>query len=125
MNSQTIEIRNADGSANVHQLAAGLTVAALHGLESENSLEIAKALYVSTDASEFEKLKQLPSSCFGSAEELLKMRRVYERNQVFPPGMIDKLAQELKAYNDQNLSEKLYGNADALRNLVNQFVHCG
>jgi len=125
MNNQTVEIRNADGSANVHMLAAGLTIAALHGLESEDSMDIAKELYVSVDASKLDYLKQLPASCCESAEELLKMRDVYQKYDLFPAGMIDKLADELKAHDDQNLSEKLYGNADALKKLVDEFVHCG
>lgn len=125
MNNQTVEIRNADGSANVHMLAAGLTIAALHGLESEDSLDLAKELYVSVDASKLDYLKQLPASCCESAEELLKMREAYQKYDLFPAGMIEKIAAELKAHDDQNLSEKLYGNADALKKLVDEFVHCG
>ena len=125
MNNQTVEIRNADGSANVHQLAAGLTIAALHGLESDDSLDLAKELYISTDASKEKHLKQLPASCSKSADELLKMREAYERYDLFPAGMIDKLAADLKGFKDNDLSEKLYGNADALKKLVDEFIHCG
>lgn len=125
MNPQTVELRSPDGSANVHQLLAGMTVAALHGLEKEDSLQIAKELYVSTDASKCEHLAQLPTSCWGAAEKLLEDRAIYESNGVFPPRMIDKLANDLKAHKDKDMSEKMFGNADALKEIVNKFIHCG
>lgn len=125
MNNQTVEFRSPDGSANVHQLLAGLTVAALYGLEKPDALQIAEKLYVCEDASCVEGLNQLPASCFEAADALLKDRQVYENNDIFPPGMIDRIAQELKAYGDQNMSEKLFGNADALKEIVNKYIHCG
>jgi glutamine synthetase len=125
INTQTVEFRSPDGSANVHQLLAGMTAAALYGLENPDSLKIAETLYVITDASKCEGLNLLPSSCHEAAEALLKDREIYEKHGVFPPPMIDKLAADLKAHNDYNLSEKLFGNADALKALVNQFIHCG
>ncbi len=125
MNNQTVELRSPDGSANVHQLLAGMTIAALYGLEREDSLKIAKELYVCVDASTRCDLKQLPASCWEAADVLLKDREIYERYGVFPPGMIDKLAKNLKAYNDEKMSEKLFGNADALKEMVNKFIHCG
>ncbi|MCP5108043.1 MAG: glutamine synthetase [bacterium] len=125
MNTQTVELRSPDGSANVHQLLAGMTVAALQGLEMADSLKIAEELYVSEDAGKCKHLEQLPASCFEAAESLLANREFYERYGIFPPGMIDKLANDLKAHNDKNLSEKLFGNADALKALVEKFIHCG
>ena len=122
---QTVELRNPDGSANVHQLLAGMTVAALYGLENKNSLKIAEELYVSVDASTLKKLKQLPASCYEAAEMLLKDRKIYERYDIFPPRMIDKLAKDLKTYNDKDMSEKLFGNADALKEIVDKYIHCG
>jgi glutamine synthetase len=77
------------------------------------------------DASTLQKLKQLPASCYEAAEMLLKDRKVYEKYGVFPPGMIDKLANDLKAYDDKDMSEKLFGNADALKEIVDKFIHCG
>lgn len=125
INSQTVELRSPDGSANVHQLLAGMTVAALFGLESFESLDVANKLYVSVDASSIKHLKQLPKSCYEAAEMLLKDREIYERNSVFPPGMIDKIASDLQAFNDQDLSERMFGNADALKKIVDRFIHCG
>lgn len=124
-NRQTVEFRSPDGSANIHQLIAGMTVAALHGLENKDALKIAEDLYVSVDASSVQKLKQLPASCWEAADMLLKDREIYEKFGVFPKGMIDKLARDLKSHDDKDLSEKLFGNADALRELVNKYIHCG
>jgi len=125
MNTQTIELRSPDGSANVHQLLAGMTVAALQGIENQDSLKIAENLYVATDVSKRPDLEHLPASCWEAAERLLKDRHFYEKNNVFPSRMIDKLAADLKAHNDKDMSEKLFGNADALKELVHRFIHCG
>ncbi len=125
MNNQTVELRSPDGSANIHQLLAGMTVAALHGLDAPDSLDMAKDLYIRADASKRKDLKQLPASCWEAAEALLKDRHYYEKYGVFPAGMIDKLAKDLKAFNDKGMSEKLFGNAAALKELVHQFIHCG
>ncbi|MEW5818754.1 MAG: glutamine synthetase family protein [Cyanobacteriota bacterium] len=124
-NSQTVELRSPDGSANVHRLLAGLTIAALYGLEKEDSIEVAENLYVNVDASTVNHLKQLPTSCFEAAEMLLRDREIYQKHNVFPEGMIEQIANNLKSYDDRNLSEKLFGNADALKDLVNKFIHCG
>ncbi len=125
MNNQTVELRSPDGSANVHQLLAGMTVAALYGLEKEDSLEIANKLYVREDASCIEGLNQLPASCYEAAEMLEKDRKIFEENDVFPAGMIDRLINELQSYEDKNMSEMLFGNADALKELVKKYIHCG
>lgn len=125
MNNQTVELRSPDGSANVHQLLAGLTVAALYGLEKEDSLEIAQKLYVDADAAKSKGLQLLPASCWEAAEILEESRRLYENDGVFPSYMIDKIVQDLKAFKDKNLSEKMFGNADALKDIVKENLHCG
>jgi len=124
-NTQTVELRSPDGSANVHQLLAGMTVATLYGLEGKDSLDFAAKTYVKVDASTCKDLDQLPASCFEAADKLLENRKIFENHGVFPPGMIDKLAKDLKAHEDKDLSQKLFGNADALKNLVHQYIHCG
>jgi len=125
LNKQTVEIRSPDGSANIHQLLAGLTVAARYGIENPDSLKIADNLYVNVDASTIKDLKQLPASCYDAGDMLLKDRHIYEDHGVFPQGMIDQLATDLKKFDDKNLSEKLFGDADALKDLVDRFIHCG
>jgi glutamine synthetase len=124
-NNQTVELRSPDGSANAHLLLAGMAVAARHGLENPDSLKIASDLYVKADASRLSNLKQLPASCYESAECLKKDRSKFEEGGVFPAGLIDSVAKNLQAYDDMNMSEKMYGNADSLRNLVDKYQHCG
>jgi glutamine synthetase len=124
-NPQTVELRSPDGSANVHLLLAGMAVAGRYGLEHPDALKLAGELYVKADASRIEGLKQLPASCFESADCLLRDRARYEDGGVFPAGLIDSIAGSLKAFDDLNLSQKLFGNADSLKQLVNRHLHCG
>ena len=124
-NPQTVELRSPDGSANVHLLLAGMAVAGRYGLEHADALKLAGELYVKADASRVEGLKQLPASCFESADCLLRDRARYEDGGVFPAGLIDAIAKSLKAFDDLNMSEKIFGNADSLKKLVNRHLHCG
>jgi len=127
ISNQTVELRSPDGSANVYLLLAGMIVAARHGLEHDKSLEIAKELYVKEDVNKNKDLvlPQLPASCHEAADVLLSKRDIYEEYGVFPAGMIDGLALELKSYNDLNLSEKVYGDGASLQKIVDEFFHCG
>ncbi|MCF7791685.1 MAG: glutamine synthetase family protein [Victivallales bacterium] len=126
-NSQTVELRNPDGSANVHQLLAGMAVAARQGFENPESLENADKLYVSGDVHKIKdrKFDQLPDSCYNASQKLLEDREVYEKYNVFPKLMIDGLADQLKSYKDKKLSEKMFGDGDALQELVDKYFHCG
>ncbi|HPS68799.1 MAG TPA: hypothetical protein PLA48_13185, partial [Holophaga sp.] len=124
-NFQTVELRSPDGSANAHLLLAGMAVAARYGMEHPDALRTADELYVRADASRIDTLRQLPASCWESAECLKRDRARYEEGGVFPAGLIDSLAKDLQAYDDLNMSEKMFGNADSLRNLVNKYQHCG
>ena len=124
---QTFEFRAPDGSADIHNLLSSLVLASLHGLEMENSLGLAESLYVDQDIHKNEEkyahLKHLPTSCHESAAALLKKRNVFEKEGVFPGGMIDNIIARLRSYNDENLSEKLFGNMDAIRDLVLKYIH--
>ena len=51
--------------------------------------------------------------------------RRYEEAGVFPAGLIDATIASLKGFDDLNMSEKIFGNADSLKNLVNRHLHCG
>ncbi|OQA32752.1 MAG: hypothetical protein BWY56_02183 [Acidobacteria bacterium ADurb.Bin340] len=86
---------------------------------------MAEQLYIKADASKTPGLKQLPASCWEAADCLAAERARYEEAGVFPAGLIDATVKNLKAYNDLNMSEKLFGNADSLRQLVNRHLHCG
>ncbi len=124
-NNQTVELRSPDGSANAHHLLAGMAVAGRFGLEHPDALKVAEQLYVRADASRVEGLKQLPASCFESADCLARDRARYEDGGVFPAGLIDAQIRTLKAFDDLNMSEKIFGHADSLKDLVNLHLHCG
>lgn len=130
IDDQTVEFRCADGSANIHLLLAGLAVATKHGLNMEGSLELADKLYVDGNifSPEYkmirEKLPQLPASCWESAEKLLGDRKIYERDKVFSPIVIDGVVTKLKSYNDKDLSEKLVCKEDDIKKLVTEYLHC-
>ena len=128
--SQTVEFRCPDGSANVYLLMAGLAVAARHGLEMEDALEVAEKLYVDVNIFSAQhkalqqKLPQLPTSCWQSADSLLKDREVYEKDGVFSPVVIEGLLKQLRSYDDKDLSERYYGKGDEIKKLVDQYFHC-
>jgi len=127
---QTVEFRCPDGSADIYHLIAGLAVAAQHGLEMENALEIAEKLYVDVNifSSEHqavqEKLPHLPTSCWESADCLVKQRDIYEKDGVFTPVVIDGIARNLKSFEDKDLSERLYRKDIEIRKLIESFIHC-
>ena len=69
-------------------------------------------------------LPKLPTSCWESADFLLKNRRIYERDGVFPRLVIDSVVAKLKSYNDKHLRETLFGKEVEIRNLVKEYLHC-
>ena len=128
--SQTVEFRSPDGSANIHLLLAGLAVAARHGLQMPGAMKLADKLYVDTNIFRDDqkklrdRLPQLPSSCWASAENLLKDREAYEKQGVFPAGVIERTASDLKKYDDRDLSERISGNKQEVEKLVELYLHC-
>ena len=127
---QTVEIRSGDGSADIYQYMAGIIVAAQHGLEMPDALEMAKKLYMDINIfddahkDKLAKLKCLPQSCWESADTLIEKREFFEKKGIFPVGSIDQIAKKLKSYEDKDLSERLYGKEDELRELVMKYLHC-
>jgi len=107
---QTVELRSADGSALVSLVLAGIAMAADWGFENARSLDLAKARYgspeMSLDDDFLESLPSLPSSCVQSSQILEKKRSLYERNGIFPPGIIDYVIRILKAEKDDSLSSE-------------------
>lgn len=130
MSKQTFELRSGDGSADIYGFLAGIVVAAKHGLEMDNALEMAEKLYVNVnifDDEHKEKLDQLdalPESCYESAECLESKRNAFEKDGVFPEGMITSLVAQLKSYDDKDLSERLYGKHKEIAELVKKYLHC-
>jgi len=127
---QTFEFRVPDGSADIYMLVAGLIVAVQHGLEDEKALEKAEALYADMDifssnfSDRLEKLEQLPTCCFESADSLLAKREVFENNNIFPAGSIDAVATGLKSYNDNGLNDRILGNHEEIMAIVDKYIHC-
>lgn len=127
---QTVELRSPDGSADLYKLFAGLVVAIEHGLEMPDALRRAEDLYVDYNVFSSErkagrkKLESLPSSCWESAEFLLAQREVFEKDSVFPSGVIDNVVKRLKAFDDEGLSEKLFNKQEEIGALVRKFLHC-
>jgi len=127
---QTVEFRAADGSADIYKFVASLVVASQHGLQMDNALEMAEKLYVNVNIFHDEhkdrlaQLEQLPTSCEESAKRLNNKREVFENNNVFPAGVINNVVSKLDAFKDSDLSERLYGKNDEIRELVLKYIHC-
>ena len=127
---QTVELRSPDGSADIYKLFAGLAIAVEHGLEMADALEKVDKLYVDynifkdQNKTREKKLESLPASCWESAECLIAQREIFEKDGVFPSGVIDNVAAKLMAYNDKGLSEKLFNKNDEIRKLVKLYLHC-
>lgn len=128
---QTVELRSADGSADVYQLIAGMVVAARMGFEDPESLEKARKMYVDVNIHDdknkatLEQLKSLPDNCAASAKALEDDRKVFEEKGVFSPRMIDGIINKLKGYHDENLRAETEGNHNAMMKLVRKYWHCG
>ncbi len=130
-NKQTVEIRNADGSADVYLLLAGITVAARHGFELKDPLRVAENTYVDVDIFKDEKkvkqkkLGQLPTSCVASAKMLEKQKSVYTKYNVFTENLLDYLIGYLKDFRDENLREEISNDEEKVMELVTKYFHCG
>jgi len=126
---QTFEIRSGDGSADLYPYLSAIIVAALAGFRMENALQKAQELYVDVNIFKEEhkarlaQLKALPASCHESALALQEKREYFESTGVFPKGLIDNTIKKLMAFDDKNLSERLYGKNDEIAALVEKYLH--
>jgi glutamine synthetase len=127
---QTVELRSPDGSADIYKLFAGIAVAVVHGLETPDALEKVEKLYVDynifkdLNKTKEKKLESLPASCWESADCLIEQRHFFEKDGIFPAGVIDNVTAKLKSYNDKGLSERLFNKNDEIRKLVKEYLHC-
>jgi len=127
---RTYEFRCPDGSADVYLLIAGLAVAVREGLQKEDALKYAKERFIDVNIFKDEnkhvlnKLEQLPDSCDKSADMLMKQKDTYLKFGVFDESIIQGMYNLLKSYEDNRLSEKLYGNHDKIRELVQEYINC-
>jgi glutamine synthetase len=109
---QTVELRSPDGSAIVHLLLAGIGMAATWGLTRPAEAEqLAADLHVTgnifRDKATLNRLQPLPSSCIASAAALRQQRELYEKDDVFPPSMIEYVARLLEEEDDADMNQYL------------------
>ncbi|MDQ1253418.1 MAG: glutamine synthetase [Euryarchaeota archaeon] len=127
----TFEFRAADPSADLYLLFAAFAIGIRHGFEMDNALEIAKKLYIDVNIFKDEhkdrlaQLEHLPASCYESAQALKKYEDIFTQYDVFSEGMIKDTVKYLEGFDDDNLSERLYGKNEEIRKLVNSFMHIG
>ena len=125
ISKQTVELRSPDGSAHIYNLLAGIAAAVFDGLHWDGCLEYVEKQYLEENNKNKESFKQLPESCFNCSEALLNEREVYEKNGIFTPFVLEGIAEDLRSFGDENLSEKLFGSGDQLKKLVEEHLHCG
>jgi glutamine synthetase len=121
---QTVEFRSPDGSALVHLLLAGITMAAEWGLVNDTSLELADTYYLKekspADKKVFEKYPSLPADCGESGRILVENRKLYEKGGVFPPSVIDYMEKILKSEGQEMVT--MEGSVD-MRKLMHKYLH--
>ncbi len=126
---QTVEYRASDGSANIYHLMAGLTLAALHGLEMENAMQVAEDTYVDInifdDHSADHKLNVLPDSCAQSSKAIQAQKAILLKHNIFTENLLDSISANLSAFNDNNLREEVKVDVEKLMTLVDDNYHCG
>lgn len=126
---QTVELRSADGSANIYQLIAGIIVAARSGFLMKDALALADKLYVNVDIhkdkEKLSQLKSLPDSCQASSDALRDDREVFEADGVFSSAMIQSIIDRQHDYRDMNLRDSVADNNQEMLQLVRKYWHCG
>lgn len=126
---QTVEIRSADGSADIYMLMASLAVALRYGFELEDGLKVAEDTYVDVNihnaenAHILERLSQLPTNCAESADCLETARGIFEDRQVFDPATIDGVIAGLRKFDPKEEEEALHDSAKMLE-MVKKYFHC-
>jgi len=104
-------------------------VGAGHGIQMKNSMQLAEKLYIDVNIfdekhkSRLDSLDNLPGSCWESANSLEKLRAYFEKNNVFPPEVINHSIKALRSFKDEDLSERLFGKDEEIKSLVMKFLH--
>jgi glutamine synthetase len=122
--SKTVELRSADGSAQTHLLLAGVTMAADWGLRNPNAKDQAEKLYVSArtrpDKKLWDTFASLPANCLESSQILLQKRELYEREGIFPPSVIDYVADMLEK---DDAATRSYGRRENILKIMHKDLH--
>jgi glutamine synthetase len=129
---QTIEFRVPDGSANVHQLIAGIAMAVEYGFShSEEALKLTEKLYFkgkTIEENESAQFPHLPATCAESADSLEKNRALYERENIFPASIVNYVVKMLRSENDRDMHRiisELYGKGKIVekRRILHKDLH--
>jgi glutamine synthetase len=129
---QTIEFRVPDGSANVHQLIAGIAMAVEYGFShSEDALKLTDKLYFkgkTIEENQSAQFPHLPASCAESADSLEKNRALYERENIFPASIVNYVVKQLRSENDRDMHKtisELYGKGKIVekRRILHKDIH--
>jgi len=129
----TYEYRACDPSLDIYLVFAAFAVGVRHGLEMKEKVALALAdkLYIDVNifkdehADRLAQLDHLPASCYESAQALKKYKDVFTMYDVFSEGLINDTVKYLEAFDDYQLSERLYGKNDEIRALVDKYFHIG
>ncbi len=134
---QTVEIRSADGSADIYLMLAGITTAARIGLTSDDSLSVAEQTFIDVNIHDKNneekrlKLKKLPTSCYESALELEANRKLFETgadgssDTPFSHSLIDGVILKLKSFDDLEIRIEAEQSAAKMEELVAKYYYCG
>jgi glutamine synthetase len=126
---QTIELRSADGSAFIHLLLAGITLAIQYGLDhGEVSLKLANKRRIRQDEDVSKEIPELPPSCFQSAQYLKEEAELY--TTLIPSYIIDHVVDFLEAEDDEKLMEDLEKLSEdergkKAREIMHRCIHVG
>ena len=120
---QTIELRSADGSAFVHLLLAGMTMAIEYGLDHGNvSLKLADKRHIQEGDEVSSEIPELPPTCYQSAQYLREESDLYTR--LIPKYILDHVASRLEEEGDENLVEALSGlDETAAKEKIQEIMH--
>jgi glutamine synthetase len=129
----TFEYRACDPSMDLYLVFAAFAVGVRHGLEmkEKDALALADKLYIDVNifkdehADRLAQLDHLPASCYESAQALKKYKDIFTQYDVFSEGLINDTVKYLEAFDDYQLSERLYGKNDEIKKLVDKFFHIG
>ena len=103
---QTIELRSADGSAFIHLLLAGMTMAIQYGLDhGDVSLKLANKRRIQTGDEVSMDIPELPLSCYQSAQFLKEEAELY--TSLIPTNIIDHVRHLLEGEDDESMLEDL------------------
>ena len=94
------------------------------GLKTAEDTYVDVNIHKAENAKILERLAQLPVNCAQSADELEKVRDIFEDHGVFDHGAIDGVLKQLRQYDQAEADEAMHDDAK-MQILVNRYFHCG